>query len=65
MILLEFTPKEVDFDLVLRDIQHVDGVEGVYNVHIWSLCSNINVMDAHVFTRETDMLKIENIKNKK
>jgi cobalt-zinc-cadmium efflux system protein len=62
MILLEFTPKDVDFDLVLKDMQQVDGVEGVHNVHIWSLCSNINVMDAHVYTKETDMMKIEKTK---
>jgi cobalt-zinc-cadmium efflux system protein len=64
MILLEFTPKDVDFDLVLKDIQQVEGVEGVHNVHMWSLCSNINVMDAHVYTKEADMMKIEKIKNK-
>lgn len=63
MILLEFTPKDVNFDLVMRDIQQVDGVQGVHNVHIWSLCSSINVMDAHVYTKETDMMKIEKIKN--
>ncbi|MGB3863084.1 MAG: cation diffusion facilitator family transporter [Candidatus Aminicenantaceae bacterium] len=63
MILLEYTPKDVNFDLVLRDIQQVEGIQGVHNVHIWSLCSNINVMDAHVFTTENNMTKIEAIKN--
>lgn len=63
VILLEFAPKDVDFNIVLRDIQQVEGVLGVHNVHIWSLCSNINIIDAHVYTKETDMIKIEKIKS--
>lgn len=62
VILLEFTPKDVDFDEVIRDMQKVEGVEGVHHVHIWSLCSHINVVDAHIFTRESDMTKIEKMK---
>ena len=33
-----------------------------HNVHLWSLCSNINIIDAHVFTQETDMTRLERIK---
>ncbi len=62
MILLEFAPKDVDFDQVVQDIQQVEGVRGVHDVHLWSLCSNINVIDAHIFTQEADMTKIEKIK---
>jgi cobalt-zinc-cadmium efflux system protein len=61
-ILLEFAPKDVDFDRVMDDIQGVEGVKGVHDVHIWSLCSNINIIDAHVYTQETDMTKIEAMK---
>lgn len=62
-ILLEFTPKDIDFDEVVKDIEDVNGVDGVHDVHLWSLCSNINVIDAHIYTRENDMSKIELIKN--
>jgi len=61
-ILLEFTPKDIDFDDVIRDIEKVKGVQGVHNVHLWSLCSNINVIDAHIFTTEPDMGEIEKMK---
>lgn len=61
-ILLEFTPKDVDFDKVVETIEEIDGVEGVHNVHIWSLCSNINVFDAHIYTSESNMSRIEEIK---
>ena len=62
VILLEFTPKGLDFDEVVGEIQKAEGVQGVHNVHLWSLCSNINVIDAHIFTRETDLVRIEKIK---
>ncbi|MBS3818929.1 cation transporter [bacterium] len=61
-ILMEFTPKNVDFDQVVKDMQQVDGVEGVHHVHLWSLCSNINAIDAHIYTKDTDMRRVDKIK---
>lgn len=60
-ILLEFAPKHVDAD-TLRDIMtQVEGVKGVHDVHIWSICSNIHAMSAHVLVdrihvQQTDVL---------
>ena len=61
-ILLQFAPRDVDTEAVIRDIESVAGVDGVHNVHLWSLCSNINVLDAHVYSCETDLHKLEAIK---
>lgn len=61
-ILLEFAPKEVRYEDVIKNIEAVGGVQGVHNVHLWSLCSNVNVIDAHILTDEVDMRKIESIK---
>jgi cobalt-zinc-cadmium efflux system protein len=61
-ILLQFAPRDVDTEAVIRDIESVAGVDGVHNVHLWSLCSNINVLDAHVYSCETDLHKLEEIK---
>jgi cobalt-zinc-cadmium efflux system protein len=62
MILLQFTPQSVDFDAVVADMTTVSGVEGVHHVHLWSLCSDINVLDAHVYSCERDVEKIEQMK---
>jgi cobalt-zinc-cadmium efflux system protein len=62
-ILLGFAPRDVDFGRVIRDMESVPGVEGVNNVHLWSLCSNVNVLDAHVLTNQADMRKVEKMKN--
>jgi cobalt-zinc-cadmium efflux system protein len=61
-ILLQFTPQSVDFDAVVADMTAVDGVDGVHHVHLWSLCSDINVLDAHVYSCEQDVEKIEQTK---
>jgi len=62
VILLQFTPQSVDFDAVVADMTGVNGVDGVHHVHLWSLSSDINVLDAHVYTCERDVGKIELIK---
>ena len=61
VILLQFTPRSVDFDAVVADMTSVNGVDGVHHVHLWSLCSDINVLDAHVYSCELDVERIEQI----
>ena len=62
VILLQFTPPSVDFDAVVADMTTVPGVEGVHHVHLWSLSSEINVLDAHVYSCEQDVVRIEAMK---
>ena len=61
-ILLQFTPRSVDFDAVIAEMTTVKGVDGVHHVHLWSLCSEINVLDAHVYSCEREVEKIEGMK---
>jgi len=52
MILLEFTPAGIDIDEVISEMKTVDKVKDVHSIHLWSVCSNVNVMDAHVYVDE-------------
>ncbi len=47
-ILLEFAPKHVDADTLSGVMMEIEGVKGVHDIHIWSICSNIHAMSAHV-----------------
>ncbi|MEW5936782.1 MAG: cation diffusion facilitator family transporter [Candidatus Thermoplasmatota archaeon] len=47
-ILLEKTPKGLDPDDVRAKMSMVEGVRDVHDVHIWSICSNIRAISAHV-----------------
>jgi len=62
VILLQFTPKNINFDDVVHEMQSVDGVSGVHHVHLWSLSSDINVLDAHIYSCKKEMPEIEAIK---
>jgi cobalt-zinc-cadmium efflux system protein len=62
-ILLQFTPRSVDFDAVVADMISVRDVSGVHHVHLWSLSSDINVLDAHVYSCERDASRIEEMKS--
>lgn len=61
-IFRQFAPPDVNTDAVIRTIESVEGVDGVHNVHLWSLYSNINMLDAHVYSCETDARRLESIK---
>jgi cobalt-zinc-cadmium efflux system protein len=47
-ILLEFAPAHVDAEKLKEIIMQVEGIKGVHDIHIWSICSNIHAMSAHV-----------------
>jgi cobalt-zinc-cadmium efflux system protein len=61
-VLFQFTPRDLDYDEVMREIAAVPGVLGVHDVHIWSLSSSIRVMDAHIYSCEQDARENEKIK---
>jgi cobalt-zinc-cadmium efflux system protein len=47
-ILLERTPAHIDVDEIVLRVRSVPGVSGVHSVHVWSLCSTVHAMSAHV-----------------
>ena len=51
-IVLEFTPEGIDIDDVIAEMKSVDKVKDVHSIHLWSVCSNVNVLDAHVYVDE-------------
>ncbi len=62
-ILLEFAPKHVDADTLSREILIIDGVRGVHDIHIWSICSNIHAMSAHVLVDRIHVQQTEALIN--
>ena len=61
-ILLQFAPRSINFDDVIAEIRSVQGVEDVHHLHLWSLCSNIHVLDTHVYSCIKDMGRIDEMK---
>jgi len=45
-------PREVNIKSIVEDITAIDGVQGIHTLHIWSICSNIHAMSAHIDMEE-------------
>ena len=51
-ILLEATPKDVDLENVIKSISELDEIEGVHDVHIWTITSGMYAMSAHIYIKD-------------
>jgi cobalt-zinc-cadmium efflux system protein len=47
-ILLEGVPSHIDLSRLVTSMQEIDGVVSVHHLHLWSVCSHITVLAAHV-----------------
>jgi cobalt-zinc-cadmium efflux system protein len=47
-ILLEGVPAHVQVDDVVAKMRAVDGVNDVHHLHVWSICSHISALSAHI-----------------
>lgn len=47
-VLLEAAPKGVDMGQVRRHIETLPGVEGLHDLHVWTITSGLPVLSAHV-----------------
>jgi len=54
-ILLEFTPRDVDMTRMVGDMLRIPGVQGVHDLHVWSLTKNLRTMSAHVLTDDVSI----------
>ncbi|UCF08455.1 MAG: cation transporter [Thermoplasmata archaeon] len=60
-ILMERTPKHIDIDELKKNILSVKGIEGIHDLHVWSICSNVHALNAHLLVssmsvKDTEML---------
>ncbi|MCE8422582.1 MAG: cation transporter [Candidatus Methanoperedens sp.] len=58
-ILLEFAPKHVNAKELKDILLQIEGVKGVHDIHIWSICSNIHAMSAHVLVDRIHVYQTE------
>ena len=47
-ILLEGVPQHLDLDRVVAQMRAVDGVGDIHHLHVWSICSHITALSAHI-----------------
>jgi cobalt-zinc-cadmium efflux system protein len=49
-ILMESTPSDIDVEAMVKEINSVDGVRGVHDLHVWSITRNMRALSAHLVT---------------
>ncbi|TFG89653.1 MAG: cation transporter [Gemmatimonadales bacterium] len=47
-ILLEGVPAHLDLNQVLKRMLAVEGVNDIHHLHVWSICSHITALSAHI-----------------
>lgn len=58
-LFLEKTPSNIDIDELKKHLTHIDGVDDVHHIHIWSIDGYNNYATMHIVT------KVKNIKDLK
>ena len=46
-VLIEGTPADVDLPKLRADLEKIEGVVGIHDLHVWSLTSGVNAMSCH------------------
>ena len=49
-ILMEGTPADIDVGAMIEDINSVEGVRGVHDLHVWSITQSMRSLSAHLVT---------------
>ncbi|MEK6590612.1 MAG: cation diffusion facilitator family transporter [Nitrospinota bacterium] len=47
-ILMEATPENIDLEKLSEDIQKIDGVKEIHDLHVWSISSDVYALSSHV-----------------
>jgi cobalt-zinc-cadmium efflux system protein len=63
-ILMERTPKHIDIEKLKKDILEVEGIHGIHDLHVWSICSNVHALNAHLLVDSISVKDTEKITSK-
>ncbi len=63
-VLLEATPQQVDIVKMVNTLNQMTGVEGVHDVHVWSISPEIHAMSCHVLISDLPMSKAADIRKR-
>ncbi len=63
-ILLEATPKDVNLEDVVKDINELAEVEAVHDIHIWTITSDMYAMSTHICIQDLRVSETQGITKK-
>jgi cobalt-zinc-cadmium efflux system protein len=60
-ILLEAVPKHLDLELIKSELEKMEGIKGVHDIHIWTITSGIYALSGHLFIDDQMVSKTKQI----
>ncbi|HET6478082.1 MAG TPA: cation diffusion facilitator family transporter, partial [Dehalococcoidales bacterium] len=63
-VLLEAVPHRIDVNKMVRDLQKIPGVNGVHDIHVWSISPELHAMSCHVLIDDMRMSRAAEIRQK-
>ena len=55
-ILLESTPRDIEMSEMVRDLMQIEGVQGIHDLHVWSLSQNLRFLSAHILVEDMPLI---------
>jgi len=62
-ILMEGAPRNASVADVAEELKLLPGIIDIHELHIWSICSNVNALSAHVLIPDQKVIQAETILN--
>lgn len=63
-ILMERTPKHINLEKLKNEILEIKGIHGLHDLHVWSICSNVHALNAHLVVDSITVRDTEKITSK-
>lgn len=63
-ILMERVPKHIDLEELKQEILKIKGVQSIHDLHVWSICSNVHALNAHILVDSMSVRETEKITKK-
>ena len=60
-VLLQSVPETVDVEKLSNELSHIEGIDNIHDLHIWSLDGNFNVATLHAVVHTAEDKQKENI----
>ncbi|MEW6584138.1 MAG: cation diffusion facilitator family transporter [Nitrospirota bacterium] len=63
-IFLQFAPKSIDANLVVRELCNMEGILGVHDIHIWSHIQGAVFLSAHIYIHDRRLSEVHALNQK-
>jgi cobalt-zinc-cadmium efflux system protein len=64
LILMNATPPGIDLEAIQKEVESLEGIEGLHHLHIWNPSSNTIALAAHVIVPDQMLCRVDDLAKK-